>query len=515
MMVFLSFLPSRRFNQLTRLMSEEDNWKLYRQDLDRCLTTNTPCVPFLGLFLTQVVQQESYHKMREENNTGAGKNGRRRSSSFGAYRVHSCTEDNKVKKLTWRASTLSISAPTSPVGSDYEDNGAENFGSLAGIKHQFEDGNEGFVISNPAAIHSEKAALLLHMQQNGLATSESSLDSKCSVDDCLRHRNVTTPQILLAKSPDAFPISLIPGAPKASLDESALNFDAVDLGHIYPPEPRTNHKQTSFDEVDIVTDDTADSGLHSLSHRSSSLPKSSSRSSLDGCPSTSDLDLVNFTLTKSRSVESLLPTYTEVDQLRGILHNTRSELSRLSASLQSLDSVFSNDEESSLNLNVTDLELSDYHSETCPVSTNEYDTCPLSSSVQSCKFLHELQNVRGELYKEQNESRVESSQLTCDLKSPTLEQQAHAYFKVKRSKSYGPTATNVILRRRKRAVGDKLPRHRKLPTDPAGLLRTYQQVSLDCCPTVDSKSTLRTLLTDFTHNSEGQNYQLSYEREPA
>jgi len=464
--------------------------------------------------------------MREENNTDAGKNRRRRSSSFGTYRVHDCSENDKVKKLSWRASTLSISAPTSPVGSDYEDNCTENFGNLAIMKHQFEDDNEGFVISNPVAIHSEKDRLL-HI--HGLATSESSLDSKCSVDDYMKRRRVATPQILQVKSPDSFSISLIPDTPKTSVDESTLNFDAVDLGHVSPPEPRTNHKQTSFDDVDVVTDDTTDSGLHSLSRRSSSLPKSSSRSSLDASPSASDLNLVNSALKTSRSVESLLAAYAEETQLKGVLHNTLSELTRLTASWPSLDSVFSNEEESSLNLDVTDLEISDYHSEvnhpplneTCPINTSEYETCPLSSSVQSCKFLHELRDVRRELYTEQNfveesHDKLRSiSELTHDLESATREQKTHEYLKVKRSKSYGPTATNVILRRRKRTVADKLPAHRKLPTDPAGLLRTYQQVSLDCCPSVDSKSTLRTLLTEFTHNSEGQNYKLSYEREPA
>jgi len=141
--------------------------------------------------------------MREENNTDAGKNGRRRSSSFGTYRVHDCSKDDKVKKLSWRASTLSISAPTSPVGSDYEDNCTENFGNLAVMKHQFEDDSEGFVISNTVAIHSDKDGLL-HM--HGLATSESSLDSKCSVDDYMKRRRVATPQILQVKSPDSLQV---------------------------------------------------------------------------------------------------------------------------------------------------------------------------------------------------------------------------------------------------------------------------------------------------------------------
>ena len=54
----------------------------------------------------------------------------------------------------------------------------------------------------------------------------------------------------------------------------------------------------------------------------------------------------------------------------------------------------------------------------------------------------------------------------------------------------------------------------KPPGDPAELLELYQRVSHGCL-NVDSKTTLRAMLAEFTHNSEGQNYKLSYEREPA
>lgn len=44
----------RRFQQLSALMSECENWQLYRQELEEQFSTETPLIPFLGQFLTQV-----------------------------------------------------------------------------------------------------------------------------------------------------------------------------------------------------------------------------------------------------------------------------------------------------------------------------------------------------------------------------------------------------------------------------------------------------------------------------
>ena len=484
-------------------MSEDDNWKLYREDLDRCLSTNTPCIPFLGLFLTQVVQQESYHKLRAEKFVGDKRRGNRRSRSFEEFDIRDLNQDDKSKDLT-----LSVSAPSSPVDSDDED--MERFSNLTREDH-FEGNSEGFVISNPSARHEEKSNLL-RIQQNGLATSESSLDSKCSVDDYLKHKRG------LAKS--------LGVNAKSSHDESAINFDTVDLGHDLHPEPSTSttDKQSSFDDVDNLADDaTEDSGLHSLSHRSSSLPKSSSQSSLDASPSMSDLNQITFTLQKSRSMEAIIAVPTEKDQLSSTLQQALTELSAVSASLHSLDSVFSNDDESSVNLNTTDLDcqsetgLSHHLNDTCSINTSEYETCPLSSSAQSCQFVHEFRDVRQKLYTDPNCAEepaddCTTSEVTCDSESV---KKTHTYFRVKRSKSYGHATAKSVLRHRKSTItmATDSSRH-KPPGDPAELLELYQRVSHGCL-NVDSKTTLRAMLAEFTHNSEGQNYKLSYEREPA
>ena len=53
----------RKFEQLSALMSEECNFQLYHKDLQQTLAANIPCMPFLGTFLTTVVQQDSYSQM--------------------------------------------------------------------------------------------------------------------------------------------------------------------------------------------------------------------------------------------------------------------------------------------------------------------------------------------------------------------------------------------------------------------------------------------------------------------
>ena len=45
-------------------MSEEDNCILYREDLELQRSTHTPCIPFLGYFLTQVVFEDSFRELR-------------------------------------------------------------------------------------------------------------------------------------------------------------------------------------------------------------------------------------------------------------------------------------------------------------------------------------------------------------------------------------------------------------------------------------------------------------------
>eukprot|EP00731_Ephydatia_muelleri_P006960 Em0003g1208a len=50
----------REFKRLTTLMSEVNNWQLYRNQLNKHLASNTPCIAFLGVYLTEVIHHGCY-----------------------------------------------------------------------------------------------------------------------------------------------------------------------------------------------------------------------------------------------------------------------------------------------------------------------------------------------------------------------------------------------------------------------------------------------------------------------
>ena len=52
----------RKFEDLSRLMSEENNWKVYRAELHETMSKGA-CVPFLGQFLTEILHQETVKEL--------------------------------------------------------------------------------------------------------------------------------------------------------------------------------------------------------------------------------------------------------------------------------------------------------------------------------------------------------------------------------------------------------------------------------------------------------------------
>lgn len=81
-------------------MSEEDNWKVYKIELYDIMSKGT-CVPFLGQFLTQILQQET---VKEVISYRKKSQGRRPQSS-------DLSSDNRE----------TLSAPTTPVNSDHDE----------------------------------------------------------------------------------------------------------------------------------------------------------------------------------------------------------------------------------------------------------------------------------------------------------------------------------------------------------------------------------------------------------
>ena len=176
-----------------------------------------------------------------------------------------------------------------------------------------------------------------------------------------------------------------------------------------------------------------DSGLYSSSsHRSTSLPKSSSLNSLrqetdeegERCSSAvalaggSEVDLkdIYFRLKrKSQSYESLLDAYTEEDTgLKNVLHSTLTELARLSANLDG-DSVFSESDDtgendtSSINL---DLTFSDH----CSESSLHHGSFDVSASSNS----QITQELRAALDKDNETATTTVTELVTKRQRPKL-----------------------------------------------------------------------------------------------
>lgn len=69
---------------------------MYRKDLEQQFNSNTPCIPFLGVFLTQIVQQDSYDQCRAKTGCGI----RKHSSCLGNYTIlEAITVRNQFEKL--------------------------------------------------------------------------------------------------------------------------------------------------------------------------------------------------------------------------------------------------------------------------------------------------------------------------------------------------------------------------------------------------------------------------------
>lgn len=111
----------RKFGQLSALMSEECNFQLYYQDLKQTLAANIPCVPFLGTFLTTVVQQDSYSQMTPK----------KQSALLDTYTVlDAITVRHRLEKLQQKSFEAS-SPPSSPLlldGDGSDDSTMEDIG---------------------------------------------------------------------------------------------------------------------------------------------------------------------------------------------------------------------------------------------------------------------------------------------------------------------------------------------------------------------------------------------------
>ena len=112
----------RQFKELSSVVSEDRNWETYCRELHQQLSTNTPFIPFLGVFLTQIVQRESYEKMRPKE-----ENIHRQATIFETYTIlDAITARNKLDSfMHMRMRSFDIESPAS---SDSEESVLERNG---------------------------------------------------------------------------------------------------------------------------------------------------------------------------------------------------------------------------------------------------------------------------------------------------------------------------------------------------------------------------------------------------
>lgn len=86
-LMVVAFSVFRRFEDLSELMAEERNYALYRRRMNEALD-NPPCLPFLGVFLTQITQMDAFNKLhgRRPSRRGSRRRSSRRLSSHSVRR---------------------------------------------------------------------------------------------------------------------------------------------------------------------------------------------------------------------------------------------------------------------------------------------------------------------------------------------------------------------------------------------------------------------------------------------
>ncbi len=250
-------LLCRRFKQLCCVMSEEENWTLYREDLKETIVSGRSYVPFFGLFLTEIVQQESYTKMRRD--------ARRRSSSFESSlsKKQSSCVGAEVEKEGATAKPFQ----SCPRGRSTSEDEEEADGAFAQRRHVSRvssrsvgsEPTRNSLLSDEPRTHSlhgrvqmAPTALLL-ARRSSLATSESSVDSKSSTDDYLKRRRSTSTPV---KTPNGFRRTHLPESPSCTSDhqDSSLScsFDGADYDDLAEDISILNHMVEVSDIIPII-----------------------------------------------------------------------------------------------------------------------------------------------------------------------------------------------------------------------------------------------------------------------
>ena len=399
-----------------------------------------------------------------------------------------------VSRLSRVASTVSVSAPTSPLGSDCEqedekkgEKEGEKEGEVDTTPHQIREkiessSAEKIEDGRSKKVEEEEEEEEESVLQTSLSSIVLELDLNASDADIERRCNGTKARPVWLFSPVSTPddsegMRKIPSITCLDTCGGGGGEDGnADFGFPKVPSfPRFDNYATTINgedkidgpSVDISGSLELDSGIPSsvsrTESRSISIPKSPSLASLDvpkdeatsarfGSSPLSELSLeqIDFDFhRKSRSFESL---YND-EHYHNVLQRSLAELSRLSASLQSFDSDVFDEEESSLYLH-QDFELSDC----CLSDTSSLNqSYSLDASGASSQFANGMCSVTSTPIKtftpKLTRGDSDPTILSCKLEPQTPEggrpplseeEQQQRPKKTVRSKS-NPATTNVAV----------------------------------------------------------------------
>ena len=552
---------------LCTLMSEENNWQSYRDELDGCLASTTPCIPYLGQYLTQVCHQLSYSKMRAEKDevklrrrskSFVGTESerkkeamrlRRRSSSF----HHSSLEFGRDGK---RASVASVSTPVSPVISEDENESLEHEGrsSVRVVQQTGRTDAEEDAQSLEFSLSLDDRALDMSVSQSQTADVTASLPAANSND--LGRSGGSRKRLSSQKSIRNFHSTPVKDAngyirPLCPPFARELNFDNCPVGQAFDEPDFGEHFGRDHD--DLVEKDHAkwsdeDGGASfRLKIPSISLQRTSSHSSTEEWGEEGNARTrseVRQQIRKSRSLESSLSSsLRNVNEGEGARHSLGRRLTP-SHSIPSLDSdsVFSVGEgegeseggreregEKSEKEGEGENENAEESDKTQQKGTSLVLECSLESEFsreeKSSSFTTHESSLQGLGHKTIDSSVMplttenrEQTKLKSH-KSPQDDNRTKTRRpSIQRSKSASGLTNYRHKWRWKKAVAlasKELPPSTLTNADPFDLLCTYQKRSRNCLsinpsPKVDFKA----FLNMFSNNSETRNYELSFEREP-
>ncbi len=311
-----------------------------------------------------------------------------------------------------------------------------------------------------------------------------------------------------------------------------------DSSCLSPPPSVGLSDEEEVDGQDDTGSHTTDSGHHSAVEfrPSPSLRESSSTHATLSVPKHSEMRRSQIELShiyvslqrQSQSYETLLNTYTEEnEQFKGFVNSTLNELTKLSktSSLQSLDSVFSDDDEEedeendsltcSLNVPLSESFDSDH--------TSDYGSDPVHVEFHGDKT-KEKRKVQRILFRAKSES-ADKCLLSPDLEECSVEQQEgdsplphgdkwQLRSRLQRSKScYASGSKGKRRRSKKKAHNVTKDEDYQEPKTPLEILNSFQVASLGYSLGAKENNVLRSAICDSEPNSETVSYKLSVERE--